>query len=74
MTTNPQTSAPTMLHYLIDDATQTIYYCAEIPEDRHDLIYIDSSSNLNPKAAAAFFMQRGKVKQGFRLRNLDDEQ
>lgn len=73
MTSNPQTPASTLLHYLVHDATKIIYYCEEVPEDRHDLIYIDSSDNPNPKAAAAFLMRNGKVKSGFKLRNLDEE-
>lgn len=73
MTTNPQTMVRVYLHYLYDDATKIIYYCENMPENRNDLIYIGQSDNPKPKAAAAFFMQQGKINEGFRLRNLDEE-
>jgi hypothetical protein len=70
--TNPQTPVAILLHYLLNDATKIIYYSTELPEDQNNLILLGSSDNPNPKAAAAFFMQQGKVKKGFSLRNLDD--
>ena len=70
MADNPQTPIQVDRHYLYEDATQIIYYTDEMPEDRPELIYIGQSDNPNPKAAAAYFMQTGKVSTGFRLREL----
>ena len=67
---NPQTPIQVDRHYLYDDSSKIIYHTTEMPEDRHDLIYIGESNNPNPKAAAAYFMQSGKVSTGFRLREL----
>lgn len=72
MTTNPQTPVQTYRHYFLEDATKIIWYTETMPEDRFDLIHIGQSNNPNPKAAAAFFMQQGKVNTGFSLQNLDD--
>ena len=70
MADNPQTPLQVDRHYLYEDATKIIYHTIEMPEDRHDLIYIGESNNPSPKAAAAYFMQSGKVATGFRLREL----
>lgn len=70
---NPQpSSAPSDKYYLYDDASKIVYFSDEMPEEMTDLVFIGSSNNPNPKSAAAAFMQRGKVTQGFRLKPLTD--
>lgn len=72
MTSNPQTSVRPYRHYLYDDATKTIWYSTEMPENRPDLIYLGESNNPKIKAAAAYYIQHGKVSEGYTLKNLDD--
>ena len=74
MTTNPQAPVIPYRHYFYDDATNIIYHTAnhDFESISTTLIFVGSSNNTNPKAAAAFFMQSGKVSEGFRLKDYDN--
>lgn len=67
---NPQPPTKVYLHYLYDDATQIIYYCEDMPEDRTDLIHLGQSDNPRMKMAAAAFVKQNRIKTGYRIRRL----
>lgn len=57
-------------YYMYDPITKIIYHTLEMPEDRHDLIFMNSSDNPNTKMAAAVFAKDFKIKTGYKLREL----
>lgn len=68
--TNPKPSDSPNKYFFYDDATRIVYYSEEYIDD-HNLIYIGTSNNPDPKMAMAAFMQNGKINQGYMLINYD---
>jgi len=60
-------------HYYWDKSSNIIYYSKEIPEDSLGLTHVGTSDNPNPKSAVQSFLQKGKVRVGFKVRNLDED-
>ena len=56
-------------YYSYDDRNLIVYYSDEFPEDSN-LVYLGTSDNPKPAMAAAVFLKDGKIKSGFRLREL----
>ena len=56
-------------YYSYDDRNLIVYYSEEFPEDPN-LIHLGTSDNPKPAMAAAVFLKDGKIKSGFRLREL----
>lgn len=59
------------LYYFVDDRLRIIYYGEEFSSNP-DHIYVGTSDNLNPRSAAAAFMQNGSVNSGYKLKKLPD--
>ena len=58
------------IHYLYDDVNKIIYYSEEMPEDRHDLIYLGQSNHPNPRGGAAHLVRTMEVNTGYKVRPL----
>lgn len=56
-------------YYSYDDRNLIVYYSDDFPEDPN-LIYLGTSDNPKPAMATAAFLKDGKIKSGFRLREL----
>lgn len=75
-TSTPPTGNPTKpadktsKHYMCDDATKIIYWSEEMPENRHDLVYLGESDHPKPRGGAAHLMRTNKINTGFRVRKL----
>jgi hypothetical protein len=63
---NPKPDVKTSKYYFYDDASMIVYYSDIFPNDLN-LIYIGTSDAVDPKKAAAFFTQSGKITSGFTI-------
>jgi len=67
--TNPKPSTTPYRYYFVDDTTLSVVVTDNI-EDGNGYVYLGTSNNPKPKMAVAAFTQQGKVKSGYRIREL----
>jgi hypothetical protein len=63
---NPKPDVKPYKYYFYDDARMIIYYSDVFPDDLN-LVYLGTSNAVDPKKAAAFFTQTGKISSGFTI-------